>query len=416
MRKLLIICLFGAFNLSLFSQTPLDGYLEKAASQNPTLKAKFNMYLAALEKVEQKGSLPDPTVSFGYFISPVETRVGAQRFKAGLSQMFPWRGTLPKQKQLAASLAQVKFEEFEAAKNMLFLEIKNSYLALYELEKQLEINATNLELLKSFEPISKTKYESNLASLADLVRVQIKIDEASTQLELLKLKREPLLSDFNTLLNNEIPISIDQIDLTFELNTEKEVDFTLDSAVQNNPSIRAVQEQISSTNYQVELAELASKPKIGLGLEYGFIQKRDMPNIPDNGKDILAPTISLSLPIFRKKNEALKQEAGFMQEAYKNQIEAVQNQITNQWVMANFQFEKANTELRLYDKELEKTELLLKLLTTDYSNNNTQFDQLLSTLQLILQLKLSALTASVNLQESLFNFNFLTGTTLTQFR
>ncbi|MFT7382326.1 MAG: cobalt-zinc-cadmium efflux system outer membrane protein [Roseivirga sp.] len=416
MRKLLIICLFGAFNLSLFSQTPLDGYLEKAASQNPTLKAKFNMYLAALEKVEQKGSLPDPTVSFGYFISPVETRVGAQRFKAGLSQMFPWRGTLPKQKQLAASLAQVKFEEFEAAKNMLFLEIKNSYLSLYELEKQLEINATNLELLKSFEPISKTKYESNLASLADLVRVQIKIDEASTQLELLKLKREPLLSDFNTLLNNEIPISIDQIDLTFELNTEKEVDFTLDSAVQNNPSIRAVQEQISSTNYQVELAELASKPKIGLGLEYGFIQKRDMPNIPDNGKDILAPTISLSLPIFRKKNEALKQEAGFMQEAYKNQIEAVQNQITNQWVMANFQFEKANTELRLYDKELEKTELLLKLLTTDYSNNNTQFDQLLSTLQLILQLKLSALTASVNLQESLFNFNFLTGTTLTQFR
>jgi cobalt-zinc-cadmium efflux system outer membrane protein len=416
MRKLLIICLFGAFNLSLFSQTPLDGYLEKAASQNPTLKAKFNMYLAALEKVEQQGSLPDPTVSFGYFISPVETRVGAQRFKAGLSQMFPWRGTLPKQKQLAASLAQVKFEEFEAAKNMLFLEIKNSYLSLYELEKQLEINATNLELLKSFEPISKTKYESNLASLADLVRVQIKIDEASTQLELLKLKREPLLSDFNTLLNNEIPISIDQIDLTFELNTEKEVDFTLDSAVQNNPSIRAVQEQISSTNYQVELAELASKPKIGLGLEYGFIQKRDMPNIPDNGKDILAPTISLSLPIFRKKNEALKQEAGFMQEAYKNQIEAVQNQITNQWVMANFQFEKANTELRLYDKELEKTELLLKLLTTDYSNNNTQFDQLLSTLQLILQLKLSALTASVNLQESLFNFNFLTGTTLTQFR
>lgn len=414
MRKLLIINLLGIVSFYLFSQTPLDGYLEKAATQNPSLKAKFNMYLAALEKVEQQGSLPDPTVSFGYFISPVETRVGAQRFKAGFSQMFPWRGTLPKQKQLAASLAQVKFEEFQATKNMLFLEIKNAYLALYELEKQIEINASNLELLKSFEPISKTKYESNLASLADLVRVQIKIDEATTQLELLKLKREPLLSDFNTLLNNEVSLSIDQINLNFELTTKKEDNFTLDSAVQNNPGIKAAQEQILSTNYQVELAELASKPKIGLGLEYGFIQKRDMPNIPDNGKDILAPTISLSLPIFRKKNEALKQEAGFMQEAYKNQIEAVQNQITNQWVMANFQFEKANTELRLYDKELEKTELLLKLLTSEYSNNNTQFDQLLSTLQLILQLKLSALTSSVNLQESLFNFDFLTGNQISQ--
>ncbi|PIQ47298.1 MAG: hypothetical protein COW03_15530 [Cytophagales bacterium CG12_big_fil_rev_8_21_14_0_65_40_12] len=408
MRKLLIISLLGLLSFCLFSQTPLDGYLEKAALQNPSLKAKFNMYLAALEKVEQQGSLPDPTVSFGYFISPVETRVGAQRFKAGFSQMFPWRGTLPKQKQLAASSAQVKFEEFQAAKNMLFLEIKNSYLALYELEKQIKINATNLELLKSFEPISKTKYESNLASLADLVRVQIKIDEATTQLELLKLKREPLLSDFNTLLNNEIPLSIDQINLNFELNTDKEMDLSLDSALKNNPNIKASQEQIMAAGHQLVLAELSNKPKLGLGLEYGFIQKRDVPNIQDNGKDILAPTISLSLPIFRKKNEALKQEAGFMQEAYKSQIEVVQNQITNQWAMANFEFERANTELQLYKKELEKTELLLKLLTADYSNSNTQFEQLLSTLQLILQLKLSALNASVNLQKSLFSYEFLT--------
>lgn len=408
MRKLAIILLLGPLQLSLFSQTPLDGYLEKAALQNPSLKAKFNMYLAALEKVEQQGSLPDPTVSFGYFISPVETRVGAQRFKAGFTQMFPWKGTLPKQKQWAASLAQVKFEEFQAAKNMLFLEVKNAHLELYELEKQIEINAINLELLKSFEPISKTKYESNLASLADLVRVQIKIDEATTQLELLKLKREPLLSDFNTLLNNEIPLTIEQIDLNRDLSTEKEMGVTLDSAIKNNPNIRASQEQIMAAGHQLALAELSNKPKLGLGLEYGFIQKRDVPNVQDNGKDILAPTISLSLPIFRKKNEALKQEAGFMQEAYKNQIEAVQNQITNQWAMADFEFERANTELQLYQKELEKTELLLKLLTADYSNNNTQFEQLLSTLQLILQLKLSALNASVNLQKSLFSYEFLT--------
>jgi outer membrane protein TolC len=353
-------------------------------------------------------------VSFGYFISPVETRVGAQRFRAGISQMFPWKGTLPKQKQLAASLAQVKFEEFQAAKNMLFLEVKKSYLALYELERQIEINSANLELLKSYEPISQTKYESNLTSLADLVRVQIKIDEATTKLELLKLKRAPLLSNFNTLLNNETALPFNEVDLNFNFEMNNDVALPLDSALGNNPAIRAAQEQIASSEYQLALAELARKPKIGLGLEYGFIQKRDMPNIQDNGKDILAPTISMSLPIFRKKNAALRQEASFMQEAYEHQIKAVQNQISNQWVMANFEMDKAQTELALYEKELEKTQLLLKLLTSEYSNNNTQFDELLNTLQLILRLKLSALTASVNLQESLFNFDFLTSDTLNQ--
>jgi cobalt-zinc-cadmium efflux system outer membrane protein len=414
MRKFLIIGMLSSLAVSLFSQGAIDGYLENAASQNPSLQVKFQMYLAALEKVEQQGALPDPTVSFGYFISPVETRVGAQRFRAGISQMFPWRGTLPKQKQLAASLAQVKFEEFQAAKNMLFLEVKKSYLALYELEKQVEINSANLGLLKSYEPISQTKYESNLASLADLVRVQIKIDEATTKLELLKLKRAPLLSNFNTLLNNETALTFNEIDLNFNLEMNNEVALPLDSALGNNPVIRAAQEQIASSEYQLALAELARKPKIGLGLEYGFIQKRDMPNIQDNGKDILAPTISMSLPIFGKKNAALRQEASYMQEAYQYQIKAVQNQISNQWVMANFEMDKAQTELALYEKELEKTQLLLKLLTSEYSNNNTQFDELLNTLQLILQLKLSALTASVNLQESLFNFDFLTSDTLNQ--
>merc|ERR1711974_383443 len=47
-----------------------------------------------MQKVAQVNNLPDPTFSFGYFISPVETRVGPQRAKVGLTQMFPWFGTL----------------------------------------------------------------------------------------------------------------------------------------------------------------------------------------------------------------------------------------------------------------------------------------------------------------------------------
>jgi outer membrane protein TolC len=416
MRKVVILCLLGICTLGLYPQVQLDDYLQKAANQNPMVKAKFSMYLAALERVEQQGTLPDPTVSFGYFISPVETRVGAQRFRAGLSQMFPWRGTLPKQKQLAAALAQVRFEEFQAAKNMLFLEVKNAYLAIFELEKQIEINSANLELLKSFEPIAKTKYESNLTTLADLVRVQIKIDEANTALELLQLKRDPLLSEFNTLMNNEVALQSEQIDLNYTLSASPDVVFNLDSALVNNPNIKAVEEQIGAANIQLSLAELAAKPKIGVGLEYGFIQKRNMPNIPDNGKDILAPTINLSLPIFRKKNKALKQEVGYMQEAYQFQIEGAKNQISNQWAMANFQLSKAQTELDLYATKLEKTALLLKLLTSEYSNSNTQFGELLSTLQMILQLELAKLTATVNLQESLFTIDFLTSGTLNQIK
>jgi outer membrane protein, heavy metal efflux system len=50
----------------LFSQT-LDDYLLIAAENNPNLKAKYFQYQAALERVPQAGSLPDPQLSFGIF-------------------------------------------------------------------------------------------------------------------------------------------------------------------------------------------------------------------------------------------------------------------------------------------------------------------------------------------------------------
>ncbi|NQV01140.1 MAG: TolC family protein, partial [Bacteroidia bacterium] len=65
--------------MSVRAQDILESYLQEAAKHNPELKSRFNEYMAALEKVPQVGTLPDPTIAFGYFIMPVETRIGPQR-------------------------------------------------------------------------------------------------------------------------------------------------------------------------------------------------------------------------------------------------------------------------------------------------------------------------------------------------
>lgn len=416
MKKIALLYILLLFGNLVHAQNPLDKYLRLAAENNPGIQAKFKAYLSALEKVDQQGALPDPTIGFGYFLSPVETRVGAQRFKASLNQMFPWKGTLSTQKQLASAQAKIKFEEFESAKNQLFLQVKSSFLMLYELEREVKIYEANLKLLKSYEPVTKTKYESNLVSLADLVRVQIKIDEATTKLELLNLKRKPLLNDFNTLLNQEVDFSVEELNFNLPLNLAP-TDFQYtDSALINNPGIRMVEQQIKAVEHQSALAELARRPRFGVGLEYGFIQKRDMPNLEDNGKDILTPTFSLSLPVFGKKNKALKREAILMKESYDYQMESVKDQLANQWVMTEYQLKQATTELDLYAKEIEKTELLLRVLTSEYSNNNSQFEELLATQQSLLQLQLAQIKSHLNYQEAIFKMDFLLGSTLNQFK
>jgi len=54
------------------AQDELNDYLKIAATNNPGLKAMFSDYMAAMERVPQVGTLPDPNFAFGYFIQPVE--------------------------------------------------------------------------------------------------------------------------------------------------------------------------------------------------------------------------------------------------------------------------------------------------------------------------------------------------------
>ncbi|MDZ7689755.1 MAG: hypothetical protein U5K69_01120 [Balneolaceae bacterium] len=87
----------------------LEAHLQTAAQNNPALKASFNHYLAALEQVPQVNALPDPELAFGYFISPIETRVGPQTARFSLSQMFPWFGTLDAREHIKINEAKAQF-------------------------------------------------------------------------------------------------------------------------------------------------------------------------------------------------------------------------------------------------------------------------------------------------------------------
>lgn len=412
-RQLNLMIVLALLSTGLSAQIQLEGYLKTAAEQNPGLKAKFNFYLAALEQVDQQGALPDPTVSFGYFISPVETRVGPQRFRLSVAQMFPWMGTLKVREQAATSRARIKFYEFEEAKNALFLKVRHKWLELYELQQEIEIMESNLEILRSYEPITKTKYEANLVSLADLIRVQISIDNAEVQLVLLELKRKPIVSDFNLLLNRDLNRDVFLVD---SLATHHGGMYLLDSVQTNQPLIKSLRAGLETLDHEAALAALKRKPNIGFGLEYAMVGRRSDALVPDNGKDILMPTVSLSLPVFGRKNRAFQKEAEFKKDGYESQLIAVENELNNDWVQAEYQMESAAKELSLYASEIDKTKVLLRVLTSEYSNNHRSFEELLSTQQQLLQLKLAQVRSTVKYHHGLHQKDYLTGYTLNRIK
>ena len=78
----------------------LGGYITDALGRNPAIREAAARYRAALQRVPQVRSLPDPMVTFTQALRSVETRVGPQHQTVMLSQAFPWFGTLALREQV----------------------------------------------------------------------------------------------------------------------------------------------------------------------------------------------------------------------------------------------------------------------------------------------------------------------------
>ena len=129
-RLLAVLLLTGSCFLSGWSQQLPDSlvsYLEIAARNNPEVRQKLYEYQAALEKVPQAGSLPDPELTAGVMLRPMELVNGRQVADLKLMQMFPWFGVLRNAKDEMSLMAKAKFEVFRDAKLKVDYDVSSTY-------------------------------------------------------------------------------------------------------------------------------------------------------------------------------------------------------------------------------------------------------------------------------------------------
>jgi len=396
--------------LTLFSTVSsaqtLQSYQQIAAENNPDLKASYLEFEAAMQRVNQVSILEDPRLSFGYFISPIETRVGPQRAKVSLSQMFPWFGTLKAKENRANYLAQAKYQSFINDRNKLFWELSNAYYPLYEVQQHVGLLGENLEILTTYKRLATSSFENNRGAMADVIRVDILIENAATELMILKNQIAPLQVQFNTFLNRSDSIPVVISDLT-EL-PPLENDYRKDSLLPENPQIKSLNFQQKALKENELLAKKSALPQFGVGLDYAFIGERSNVSIRDNGKDAFMPMISVSLPIFRQRYSSAIKEAQLNQQAIEYRKEAIENKLVSNYESATFNLNKARDLIALYDVQIIKTKQLIQLLYSSYSNSAKDFEEVLRMQQHLLKYQMAKATAKKNYQISVAEIEYLT--------
>ncbi len=409
MKKYLFTIIITAFCSSPgFAQT-LDDYFKLAAKSNPGLQAKYLEYEAALQKVPQVNSLADPTLSFGYFISPVETRVGPQQARFSLAQMFPWFGTLKAQGDAAALMAEAKYQSFIDARNKLYFQVASAYYPLYELNEWIKIEQENISILKSFKAIATGKFENGTGSMVDALRVDIMLKDAETNLSILMEKKTPLVRVFNKLLNRP---DNERVTIADSLRTENlAANFRKDSLIVLNPVLTALDLKAQASEAAAIAAQKQGLPKIGVGLDYVMVGKRTDITMSDNGKDVLMPMVSVTIPIFRSKYKASVKEAELMRESYAFQKDEMTNMLISDYETAWFDIQRQRQLLSLYEQQTETSRQSLNLLLTSYGNSGKEFEEVLRMQQQLLKYQKLKATALTQYHIALAKINYLTSKT-----
>lgn len=405
MKQIIIIILVYTLPLSIIGQNSdsLNYYIEFAIKNNPELQSQYKAYEASLEKVPQYKSLADPTLSFGYFINPVETRLGPQMAKISVSQMFPWFGTLDAKGKQAAFLAKAKLEQYNSSVNKIVYLLKKEYFKIIYIRKSIDYVLKQIDLIDMLEKQALIKTETGQTSIVDVLQFQMEKEELMNKVKNLRTKDLEMSGHFNLILNTD---KMSKIIVPDSLNLITHKEFSIDSVMLNNPKIKYSEHIINYSEKLVKESKLSSYPKFGLGLDYVFVGKRQDINTENNGKDVIMPMLSMTIPINRKKNKAKIKESELKSEEFKFKKEAVENELISEFETGISKYQSALNDLNLYEDLIIKSEQVLRILRTAYENSGKDYDQLLNMQRKVLNYHIKKLEAGMNVKiaESFFEY------------
>jgi outer membrane protein TolC len=436
---------------TLHESATLNDYLAYAALNNPGLEAAFNRWRAALERVPQEKSLPDPRFTYRYFIREVETRVGPQQQGLGLSQMFPWFGKLELRGSVAAEAAEAAKQQYENEKLKLFFEVKDAFYEYYYLGRAIDVVKENFELVEYLESVARARYKTAAAGHPDVIRAQVEMGKLEDQLNSLRDLLVPALARLNAVLNRPtnaalaLPQSIPDEQPTF---TDEEV---LDWLVQDNPALRALDHEIERARHAVTLAKMDYYPDFTLGVDYtdvgsanrsspqGFANPAALRSASrfasgmgdlidayaigrsfspgtrseDSGQDIWMVSLSMNVPIWRGKYAAGEREARARYLAALGSRVQQENSLTAAVQRTLFEHRDAERKITLYrDVLIPKAKESIGSTETAFRAGAASFLDLVDAERSLLEFELSFERALANRAQRLAELEMLVGRTM----
>ena len=347
-------------------------YIAEAIRNNPGLKSEYQAYQAQMANAQGAGVLSDPQLSVG---------LGKQRTTITIMQMFPWFGTLKAGREQMEYKAQEAYQKFREKSLSLAFDVEKQWYSILATQEKVKAVKQKRALLNDIKKVAIYLYKNYTAGrdtkMSDQLRLDAEEERLKEQTESLETQLTLQKQQFNITLHRQPDVALSLPD---SIPLRQMPTFNWTEIERNNPKLAqysAIQKAFKS---QEEQTRAKGMPMIGVGLQYMLNGKVDMPMMPNmNGKDMVMPMVSVTIPIYRKKITSAIHSAQLMERSaaynYQSQLDALQST----YLSIEQRADDIKRKLKLYESEVSLLNRTLELMQKEYATGATSLTDILQT-------------------------------------
>ena len=347
-------------------------YIAEAIRNNPGLKSEYQAYQAQMANAQGAGVLSDPQLSVG---------LGKQRTTITIMQMFPWFGTLKAGREQMEYKAQEAYQKFREKSLSLAFDVEKQWYSILATQEKVKAVKQKRALLNDIKKVAIYLYKNYTAGrdtkMSDQLRLDAEEERLKEQTESLETQLTLQKQQFNITLHRQPNVALSLPD---SIPLRQMPTFNWTEIERNNPKLAqysAIQKAFKS---QEEQTRAKGMPMIGVGLQYMLNGKVDMPMEPNmNGKDMVMPMVSVTIPIYRKKITSAIHSAQLMERSaaynYQRQLDALQSTYLSIEQRAG----DIKRKLKLYESEVSLLNRTLELMQKEYATGAASLTDILQT-------------------------------------
>ncbi len=356
-------------------------YIAEAIRNNPGLKSEYQAYQAQMANAQGAGVLSDPQLSVGLFPQAMHHVNGKQLATITIMQMFPWFGTLKAGREQMEYKAQEAYQKFREKSLSTAFNVEKQWYSILATQEKVKAVKQKRALLNDIKKVAIYLYKNYTAGrdtkMSDQLRLNAEEERLKEQTESLETQLTLQKQQFNITLHRQPNVALSLPD---SIPLRQMPTFNWTEIERNNPKLAqysAIQKAFKS---QEEQTRAKGMPMIGVGLQYMLNGKVDMPMMPNmNGKDMVMPMVSVTIPIYRKKITSAIHSAQLMERSaaynYQSQLDALQST----YLSIEQRADDIKRKLKLYESEVSLLNRTLELMQKEYATGAASLTDILQT-------------------------------------